>query len=118
MPCRTIHTRLLASAAISLILSVPGAAQEAATPAPADGNTAEPGQATVYPPEFFARYAPRNALDMVAQIPGFAINEGDQDQRGLGQASGNVLVNGERLASKSDSLRDQLSRISAAMWSN
>ena len=82
--------------------------------APATGDTAEAGQGNIYSPEFFARYAPRNALDMVVQIPGFAINEGDRDQRGLGQASGNVLVNGERLASKSDSLRDQLSRISAA----
>lgn len=72
------------------------------------------GQGRIYEPEYFARYAPRNALDMVEQIPGFAITGDGGDQRGLGQASQNVLINGERLSSKSDSVRDQLGRIPAA----
>ncbi|BBI20132.1 TonB-dependent receptor [Qipengyuania flava] len=51
---------------------------------------------------------------MVDRIPGFSISGGnDQGQRGLGQATQNVIVNGERLSSKSESVRDQLRRIPA-----
>ena len=46
-------------------------------------------------------------------IPGFSIREAEQ-ARGLGQASGNVLVNGQRLSSKSDDIYTQLSRIPAS----
>lgn len=73
---------------------------------------AETGGADTYKPEDFARFAPRNALDMLRQVPGFTIVEPDQG-RGLGQATVNVLLNGERLTSKSDSIEDQLSRIPA-----
>ena len=76
---------------------------ETVLPAPAGG-------ARIFEPEYFAQFAPRNALDMVRRIPGFTISDGDNG-RGLGQANQNVIVNGERLASKSDSLRDQLQRI-------
>jgi len=79
--------------------------------APAE-QTARPSGAQIYTPADFARYAPRNVLDMLRQIPGFTIVSNDQG-RGLGQANDNVLVNGERLASKSDGLFDQLGRITA-----
>ncbi|HCO46067.1 MAG TPA: hypothetical protein DIT44_05350, partial [Erythrobacter sp.] len=60
------------------------------------------------------QFAPRNALDMVDRIPGFSISGGNnQGQRGLGQATQNVIVNGERLSSKSESVSDQLRRIPA-----
>ncbi len=72
------------------------------------------GRGTVYEPAYFAQFAPRNALDMVARIPGFVITEERGSARGLGQASQNVLINGERLSSKSDSARDQLQRIPAS----
>jgi hypothetical protein len=68
--------------------------------------------ASVYLPADFARFNPRNALEMVRQVPGFAIR-GEDEQRGLGQATGNVLIDGERVASKSDTLFDQLRRITA-----
>ncbi|EDL48153.1 hypothetical protein ED21_31419 [Erythrobacter sp. SD-21] len=69
----------------------------------------------VFEPAYFAQFAPRNALDMVSRIPGFTISGGNNNgQRGLGQADQNVLVNGERFSSKSDSLRDQLRRIPAS----
>ena len=69
----------------------------------------------MYEPAYFQEFAPRNALDMVSRIPGFSISGGnDQGQRGLGQASQNVIVNGERFSSKSDSVRDQLRRIPAS----
>lgn len=61
----------------------------------------------VYAPADFARFAPRNALDMLGQVPGFTIVSEDQG-RGLGQASANVLINGERVASKSESVFDVL----------
>jgi len=76
----------------------------------------------VYDPAFFAQYAPRSALDMLQQIPGFSIEGGGRggggrgggnQGRGLGQASGNVLLNGQRIVTKSGSITDELARISA-----
>ena len=61
----------------------------------------------------FERFAPRTALDMVRQIPGYSLNEGDNGSRGFGQASGNVLINGQRVSGKSNGARDALSRITA-----
>lgn len=98
--------------AVAIAASTPAFAQDA----PID-DTAPDGSATgqSYAPTFFAQYAPRNALDMVERLPGFTISGGNnQGQRGLGQATQNVIVNGERLSSKSDSVRDQLRRIPAA----
>ncbi|MBT8426854.1 MAG: TonB-dependent receptor plug domain-containing protein, partial [Erythrobacter sp.] len=71
-----------------------------------DGRTFEPS--------YFEQFAPRNALDMVDRLPGFQISGGGGGGgRGFGQANENVLVNGSRLTSKSDSVRDQLRRIPA-----
>jgi len=50
---------------------------------------------------------------MLSQVPGFTIITNDQG-RGLGQASDNVIINGERVASKSEGLFDVLQRIPAA----
>ena len=77
------------------------------------------GERQIYTPQDFVRYAPRTALDMLRNVPGFSIEggggfgQGAEAQRGLGQASGNVLVNGERLTSKSTGVNDQLTRIGA-----
>ncbi|WP_409434002.1 TonB-dependent receptor plug domain-containing protein [Litorimonas sp. RW-G-Af-16] len=65
----------------------------------------------VFEAEFFSQYAPRNALDMVVQIPGFQL-QGAEDRRGLGQGGANILINGERLTGKTD-VGSQLSRIVA-----
>jgi outer membrane receptor for ferrienterochelin and colicins len=78
----------------------------AAAPAPAGGRS--------YTPADFARFAPRNALDMLNNVPGFAIVQSDPDRRGLGQATGNVLINGERFSAKSTDIFTELRRISAA----
>lgn len=72
------------------------------------------GNAQVYDPAYFERYSPRSALDMLRQVPGFTITGGNDGARGLGEATENVVVNGERLSSKSDSATDQLGRISAS----
>jgi len=54
----------------------------------------------VYTPADFERYAPKTALDMLRQVPGFSIRS-ENVERGLGQASGNILLNGERISGKS-----------------
>src|SRR5687767_11246740 len=102
------------TAALALLaaLPVPALAQEESGDAPPPVATETLQSRDVYTPADFARFAPRNALDMLRQVPGFTIISQDQG-RGLGQANDNVLVNGERLASKSDSLFDQLGRITA-----
>ena len=80
-----------------------------------EGSVARSGQGQIYEPAYFAQYAPRTALDMIEQVPGFQISGGGGNGgRGLGQANENVIVNGERLSSKSDSIRSQLQRIPAA----
>ncbi len=62
----------------------------------------------------FSRFNPRTALDIVQQVPGFIIDTGDEDARGLGQADENVLINGARIAGKNNDAFTVLGRISAA----
>lgn len=86
-------------------------------PAPATTLTAslEPRQEngrSIYDATAFARFAPQTASDMVRQIPGFTITQLSND-RGLGEASQNVLINGARISGKSNDADSVLSRISA-----
>ena len=71
------------------------------------------GVIRTYTPQEFSRYAPRTALDMVRQIPGFSFDNDNDGSRGFGQASGNVLINGQRVSGKSNGARDALGRITA-----
>jgi len=64
----------------------------------------------VYQPGFFDIYNPVTALDMVRQIPGFSIQNGNR-ARGFGSTAGNVLVDGERPNTKTTSLSEILQRI-------
>ena len=66
----------------------------------------------VYTPADFSRFAPRTAMDMLNQLPGFTVRSTDQG-RGLGQASENVLLNGERVPSKSGGAVAALEKLSA-----
>jgi hypothetical protein len=106
---------LLGSAA----LAMPAAALAQTPPPPSDPNVAPAPVATavaakrVYTAADFARFAPRTAYDMLVQVPSFTIRSNDQSQRGLGQASENVLINGERIANKSGGAIDQLRRTPA-----
>lgn len=104
---------LLATAsALALITCAPAMAQDSgASPlrTTTDAPTSSGKQA--YTPADFARFAPRNARDMLAQVPGFILRTEDQS-RGLGEASANVLLNGERVATKSEGVDAQLQRIS------
>ncbi len=102
---RLDRLRLLASAA--LIVAGPAVGQSSA-PIVAPGATG----ARVFTPADFARFAPKTAFDMLVQVPGFTIRSADQE-RGLGQASENVLINGQRIANKSGGAIDELQKISA-----
>jgi hypothetical protein len=87
-----------------------------AHPSLAQSPTPQPAAAQskrVYPAADFARFAPKTAYDMLVQVPSFTIRSADVE-RGLGQASENVLINGQRIANKSGGAIDQLQRTSAA----
>jgi hypothetical protein len=95
-------------AAAALLLGGTGAQAAQAAQAPgADGRT-------VYQAAYFAQFAPSNALQMVQRVPGFTLELGDQEVRGFGQAAGNVVINGQRPSSKSDTLETILARIPAS----
>lgn len=68
----------------------------------------------VYTPADFERFAPRNAADLIEEIPGFDIDDGNDGSRGFGQAQENLLINGERISSKSTSTAEALARIPVA----
>lgn len=96
-------SKLLASAALAMAWSMSGHAQ------------APEASGAVYLPDDFAQYAPLNARDMVERVPGFRLNDsrGQNESRGFGQATENVLINGQRPSSKSSSAADVLARIPA-----
>ena len=107
----------LSSAAILILLPGAASAQETSDPAVAPPPVATPVQTTattkrVYAPADFARFAPRTAYDMLNQVPGFVIREADVE-RGLGQASENVLINGQRIANKSGGAVNEARNVSA-----
>ena len=103
-------------AGIAALAPLPAAAQSTASPDPAVAPAPQPattGNRRVFTPADFARFAPKTAYDMLVQVPGFVIRSADQE-RGLGQASENVLINGQRIANKSGGAIDELQKINAA----
>jgi outer membrane receptor protein involved in Fe transport len=66
-----------------------------------------------YPPSFFVQYQAANASEMVRRIPGFSLDFGD-NVRGFEGSAGNILIDGQRPASKTDNLDDILRRIPAS----
>ncbi|HKR24519.1 MAG TPA: TonB-dependent receptor plug domain-containing protein, partial [Allosphingosinicella sp.] len=103
---------LLAGAAPAYAQDDPAPPADAPPPVATQAPAAQ--GARTYTPADFARFSPRNALDMLNNLPGFAIVESDPERRGLGQATGNVLINGERFSGKSTDIFTELRRISAA----
>jgi len=101
-------------ACAALAIAVPAAAQEPTGDAPAAVPTPA-NDAQRYGAADFTRFAPRTALDMVEKVPGFLIVTGTNGgERGLGAATENVLINGERIANKSTDARTALARITAS----
>jgi outer membrane receptor for ferrienterochelin and colicins len=120
MTCLLRNRRFLL-AGIALLAPLPAAAQTAApsadpavSPPPVPTTVATPvGSKRVFTPADFARFAPKTAYDMLVQIPGFTIR-GPSQERGLGQASENILINGQRSANKSGGALDDLQKTGAA----
>jgi len=66
-----------------------------------------------YPASFFADQQPANAAEMVERVPGFILDTGSS-VRGFEGAAGNVLIDGQRPASKTDDLEQILRRMPAS----
>ena len=97
-----MNIRRLTAGLLLLICAVPTLSAQTATPA----------ATRTYVPADFAQFAPRTAYDMLSRVPGFAIKEEDED-RGLGEATGNVVINGQRISGKSNDVVTELTRIPA-----
>jgi len=95
----------LAVGVFAMVLAAPLVAQTAAP---------QTSRSTSYDAAFFAPFAPRSALDIAQRVPGFALDEGNSGIRGFTGAAGNVVFNGARPSSKSDSLSTLLARIPAS----
>ena len=116
----SLRNRTSLLAGIALLAPLPAAAQTA--PATTDPAVVPPPAATdvgtkrIYSPADFVRFAPRTAYDMLVQVPGFTIRGGDEEasERGLGQASENVLIDGQRIANKSGGALVELQKLSVA----
>ena len=111
----TAHLRPLLLASAALLWAAPQNASAQTTSDPAKVPPPVPAAtkgARVYSPADFARFAPKNAYDMLRQVPGFAIRTADEE-RGLGQASENVLINGQRLTNKSGGAVEALRKVPA-----
>ncbi len=107
-----IATSMAALAAA--LMAAPAMAQETAA-APAPPVAASPDQQGVltYPPEYFAAARPATALEMVQRTPGFSFENGSS-VRGFAGGAGNVLVDGERPLTKTETLEDILRKIPAS----
>jgi len=103
----TRFASLLALAASTLALTGVAQGQQTTPPTPASA----PEGVQQFEPAFFARFNPVTAEDMVRQLPGFTLDEGE-DLRGFGATAGNVLIDGQRPSSKT-SIKDELGRIAA-----
>ena len=101
-----------------LLSAQSGLAQNTAAAAQNPSNAEESANSTViYTADSFSQYNPITASDMLDRIPGISLRGGGpgsgRGDRGLG-TGGNLLINGQRIAGKGNSARDQLDRITAA----
>ena len=103
-------SRLRCAAATLALVATPALAQTS----PAETSAQPALRTTAYDAAFFAQYAPATALDIVRRVPGFSIEQSNGDVRGFAGAAGNVVFNGSRPSSKSDSLETILARIPAS----
>jgi outer membrane beta-barrel protein/TonB-dependent receptor-like protein len=103
----------------ALVVASPALATDRA-PVQAAQSKASASRSTVYDAAFFAQYAPRTAFDIVQRIPGFTLDLGNSsaasgvDVRGFAGTAGNVVINGARPSSKSETLDTLLARIPAS----
>jgi len=110
------NNNLLSTVLIGLLICAQSYAQQRPDGSGATGGNetgAGGSQLVSYPAEFFARYQPATALDMVVQIPGFLINDG-LSIRGFAESVGNILINDKYPSAKQVSPSSILSRIPAS----
>lgn len=75
-----------------------------------DGNPVDLVSAT-----YFRQYSVNTAADMLKYLPGVSFSlTGATNERGLGESSGNVLVNGRKVGGKQNDALDYAERIPAA----
>jgi len=101
---------LLILSGSTVLVAAQGTQTTETPPAVSNGAAA---QVVEYSADFFSRYKPNTALDMINQTPGFLLDDGDAS-RGLGAAAGNILVNDRRPSAKQDLPSLILLRIPAA----
>jgi hypothetical protein len=105
---------LTATLAAALAAAEPGdVAPPPAAPAPAAEPAAAQRGVISYPADYFAEARPQTAYDMISRLPGFTFDKGET-VRGFAGGAGNVLINGDRPAAKTEALEDTLKRIPAA----
>jgi outer membrane receptor protein involved in Fe transport len=103
------HTQLAFPLIVAASLALPSL--------PAEIQATSEGAPLRYAAGWYQPFAPRTALDMVRQTPGFRLDEGDA-RRGLSGAVGNVLIDGRRPSAKEQTLEEILQRIPAAQVQN
>ena len=118
MPPRSLKsayclTLSLAAMAAGWGVAAPAWAQDGDAPAPTAALSVDGGK-QVYQSVYFTGFAPSTALDIVRRVPGFSLEDSDEEVRGFGGAAGNLVINGSRPSAKSDSLETILSRIPAS----
>lgn len=102
-------TRLILLATTAIVLTTGSAlAAPQTAPTPAAQDAGQSGL-LVFTPDFFVSQRPNTALDMVHRVPGFSVDDGS-GARGFEGAVGNILINGNRPASKNDTGSNVLSR--------
>ncbi|HBN14932.1 MAG TPA: hypothetical protein DD407_07810 [Pseudohongiella sp.] len=113
MTRKIIISPLIRASALSLVAFSLGALVNLAyaTEQNPDLEAQDESSTVIYPASFFQPYNPVSVNDMIDRIPGVSIS-GNSGGRGLG-SGGDLLINGQRLAGKDNSPRDQLSRIAA-----
>jgi len=106
-----VKSFVIANLLLTLLLQTPVVLAAAQPGVPESRGSSE--DTVIYPASFFSGYQPVSAGDMVEQVPGFQVSDGD-GSRGFAGAGGNVLINGERPSSKQDSVSSILARIPAS----
>ena len=105
MECLSSIFKCLIAASALVVLAAGSAAA---------ADTASTGAVLVYPASYFAGVQLNTAYDMVQRLPGFVFIDTDTSKRGYAGSAGNVLINGIRPSSKTDTLSTLLGRILAS----
>jgi outer membrane receptor for ferrienterochelin and colicins len=107
---------------LALAVSLSSALLLGANSAKAQDPVTSDDSTVTYPAEYFAQFQPYSVNDMLARIPGINLAQGGGRTqggpgagggRGLGAGGDQVLINGRRIAGKSNEGNSQLSRIAA-----